>query len=241
MPEPPADHVDRHHAVDHRRRRTDRDQRIHVGRALEEGLEAHLVVFAVDVGDRKRQQQLGEREDERVCRPVQEMGQRQAHHMPHRDVEKRDQENEGDDQPPLHVGDLGRHRVGGGRRLRLRAGRSRARVHRGSVAGLLDRMDDGGVARGRLVVVDRHIVGEQVDRHRPDARDLRHALFHVRRAGGTGHARHIEFLLHGFHPFDTPRGWGWVCCYSIPILSTCQGVCALYIGNAMMYNKICLI
>ena len=84
----PSDHIDRHNAIDERGRRADRDQRIHIWRAAQQRLVTDLIVFAVDIDDRQRQQKLCKRKRKRVCIAMKNMRQRQPHHVPHGNVKQ---------------------------------------------------------------------------------------------------------------------------------------------------------
>ena len=70
-------------AVDERRTRTDRNQRIHGRGAMQQGLEAVDIVFAVDDNDGKRQHKLGQREREHAVHADSVARQRQTDHRAH--------------------------------------------------------------------------------------------------------------------------------------------------------------
>ena len=70
-------------AVDHGGGGADGDQGVHVGRALEQGLEAHPVVFLVDDHNRDGQQELDQGDGQGVFRHVEPVGQGPAHHVTH--------------------------------------------------------------------------------------------------------------------------------------------------------------
>ena len=195
----PADRVDGGDAVDDGRAGADGDQRVHVGRAVEQRAEADLVILAVDVHDRQRQQQLAHRVGNGILVAAEQRRQRPAQHVPHGEVHQRHQKGKRDDQPPLHGGEFVGHRRGaglGGGRL-FAAGR---RLRRGAVAAGLDGGADLRGRQGLVVVLDGHRVLQQIDRHGLHARQLAHALFHMRAAGRAGHAGDIKFLFHGNPP-----------------------------------------
>ena len=70
-------------AVDERRTRTDRNQRVHGRGAMQQGLEAVDIVFAVDDNDGKRQHKLGQREREHAVHAGSVARQRQTDHLAH--------------------------------------------------------------------------------------------------------------------------------------------------------------
>ncbi len=84
----PGDEEQGRHAVEHRGRGAKGDERVHVGRAVPQGLEAHRIVFAVDIQDGQGEQELEEGHHQGVGRLVEEGGQGPAHHVPHGDVEQ---------------------------------------------------------------------------------------------------------------------------------------------------------
>ena len=94
VPQAPGDLEQGGHAVDHGGGGADGDERVHIGRTLEQAPEAHLVILVVDVQDGKGQQKLEKGGQEHVPLVVEEGGQRPAHHVPHGQIEQRDQENE---------------------------------------------------------------------------------------------------------------------------------------------------
>ena len=84
----PGDEEQGRHAVEHRGGGAKGDERVHVGRAVPQGLEAHRIVFAVDIQDGQGEQELEEGHHQGVGRLVEEGGQGPAHHVPHGDVEQ---------------------------------------------------------------------------------------------------------------------------------------------------------
>ena len=116
-------------------------------------------------------------------------------HVVHGDVHDRDEEDDGPDEAVLH----GFHFFLGyvrGTLLRsaglfLTAAFGRA----GSVAGVDDGLDDVLLADDIFIVRGLHTVGQQVDAGLVDAVQLVDGFFHAGRAGGTAHARDVEFFV----------------------------------------------
>ena len=160
-----------------------------------QSLEAHPVVFVVDVHDGQGEQQLGQAEGNRVFQPREEAGEGSAQHVAHGDVEKRDQEHKGPDEAVFHGGQLRLH-------LGLRPlGFSLSRVpsllgQGGTVARVDHRLDDAVGGEGALVVVHRHGVGHQADLRLAHGVQLVDGFLYMCRARRAGHAGDIEFLLH---------------------------------------------
>ena len=117
--------VNRKHAVHQRGGRADRDERVHVGRAVPQRLEPVDKKRAVQIDDGQAQQKLGQRVGDGVFHPQKHPRQRQPHHMPHREIHQRDEKRDRPDQPRLHVLLLLFQRV-----FRLRGGRLRAFLRR---------------------------------------------------------------------------------------------------------------
>ena len=188
-----ADLEDGEHAVDDGGDGPDSDEGIHVGRAVEEGLEAVFKVFVVEVHDWQGQQELHQGEGGRVFHPGQEPRQRRAHHVAHGDIEEGDEEDEGPDQPVLHLGQLLGHDV----LLWLRRpGRGRFPGQGRAVADGLHGADDALRRDRALVIGDLHVVCQQVDADVGHAGGLAHGLFHMGRAGRAGHPRDLKGLFH---------------------------------------------
>ena len=81
-----ADFVNGINAIDRGSPGPNGDQRIHVGRAVEQGAKAHLEVFAVDRQHREQQEELGEGEGHGVLHAQQPSGQGPVHHVSHGDI-----------------------------------------------------------------------------------------------------------------------------------------------------------
>ena len=185
-------------AVEKRRARADRDQRIHVRGAHPERLEAADEEPALEEEDRDREEELQERRNQAVFGVAEPEGERHAHHGAHRNRKERDQQNDRRDEPTV-VGlkRFGGFRVGVDRRGGVPGGARRGVRAGDAVARALDRTDDvgpegRGVRTGRRG--DAHRILEEVHRHGVDAVDFRDGALDPRRAGGAGHAgdRHAE-------------------------------------------------
>ena len=98
MAHAPADAVDGGNAIYGRCGRAERDERIHVRRAVGKRFEAHTEKLEVHEDDGQQQQELGKREREHVLVAQEDPGQRPAEHMPHRQIEQRDGEAEAHDE-----------------------------------------------------------------------------------------------------------------------------------------------
>ena len=80
-----------------------RNQRIHVRRAVEQGLEAHPVIFEVDKHHRDQQQELGKCKADCIFHPQQGAGERPPHHVAHRNIKQRDRKKGRKQQPLFHL------------------------------------------------------------------------------------------------------------------------------------------
>ena len=191
-----ADLEDGEHAVNDGGDGAHGDEGVHIGRALEEGLEAHLIVFVVEVHDGQGQQELDKGEGQGVFHPCQKARQGRAHHMAHGDVKEGDKEGKGPDKAVLHLLELPGHHV-----LPLGLACLGPRLPRqgGPVAGGHHRSHNLLRRDGGLVVCHLHIVGEEVDIDGGHPLHPAHGLLHVGRAGRAGHTGYAEGLLHGIH------------------------------------------
>ena len=70
-------------AVDNSRAGADGDQRIHIGRTVEQGLKAHAVVFRIDEHHGNEQQELSKRKGDGVLHSQQTARERPPHHVAH--------------------------------------------------------------------------------------------------------------------------------------------------------------
>ena len=183
-------------APDEAGRGTQRHQRIHVGRAVDEAFEAVDEELLVDDHDDARQQQLNKAHRDVVA--VEPVGERPApHHMAHRKVHQNGQKDQRCDQPLFQFGGLVIRKgvqIGAGVRGGCRAVGFRA----GPVASVLHGFDDGGSAG---CAFHAHRIRQQADRAARDAGDVLHGLFHPGRAGRAAHAGNVV-LFHSFTPED---------------------------------------
>ena len=191
--QPVAHLIDGEHAVYHGGGGAHSDEGVHVGRPVEQGLKADLIVFVVEIHNWQGEQQLGQAKGHRVFHAQKEAGQGSTHHVAHGDVEQGDQKDEGPDQPVLHGGELflqtglgpGSGGLDGGC---LRQG--------GPIARVDDGVDDAAGGEDVLVVLDGHGVGHQADLSLLHAIQPADRLFHMSGAGRTGHACDVKFLFH---------------------------------------------
>ena len=165
--------------VDQRGTGAQRDQRIHIRRAVQQCFETYTVVFIVDDGHRQHQDEEGQRIDHRIFRTKEKSRQRPAHHVSHGNIKQRDCKDKGPDHPALHrfiffFGGVYRRSCG------LAAFSPFCILQRGAIAGFFDSADDDAAVKRRVVVVDDHAVFQQVDRAVVDAGQLRHAFLHTR-------------------------------------------------------------
>ena len=89
--------------VDQRSAGAHRNQRIHIGRFVPQGLQTPAVVHPVQIHRRQRQEKLHQRKQQRVLQPVKNMGCGQPHHMPHGQIHQDHKENTGADDPLFHL------------------------------------------------------------------------------------------------------------------------------------------
>ena len=165
-------------------------QRVHVGRAVEEALEAVEEELLVDDHDDAGQQQLDEAHGNVVA--VKPVGEGPApHHVSHGEVHQHQQKAQRGDEPPL---ELGRLMIGQGVQIGAGAVGSVAgrTLEAGTVTGVLHGFEDGRLA-GRAL--HAHGVGQQAHRAAGHARYFLYGLFHPGRAGRAAHARNV-ILFH---------------------------------------------
>ena len=183
-------------APDKAGRGAQRHQRIHIGGAVDQPLEAADEELLVDDHDDARQQQLNKAHGDVVA--VEPVGERPApHHVPHGKVHQNDEKDQRGDEPlfqlrGLVVGQCVKAGTG------VRRSGSAAGSGAGTVARILYRLDDGGGAGGAL---HAHGVCQQTDRAACDAGNSVHGLFHPCRAGCAAHAGNIV-LFHNRTPED---------------------------------------
>ena len=192
--EGPGHAVERHHAVGKGGGRAQRDERVHVGRAVPERLEASHKVVAVDQQDGNAEQKLRQRRGHHVVHAVQARHLRPAKHGTHGHVEERHAEGERHHQlAELLVRGLASELAGSRGRGSRAATAGRVAAQR-PVAGVLY----GGHHRGgrgvRAVKVQLHRVLEQVDAGLGDARHAAGRLLHASRARRAGHALYVKGL-----------------------------------------------
>ena len=180
MPQAIADKIQRNDTVNHSGRSAYRNQGIHIGRAVPQGLKPDPEVFLIDNqrwnGQQKQRQGIGHG----VLHPVEEAWDGPAHHMPHGEVKQRNHKDNGSNQPPLHIFQIVLHRLG--RRLRLDGGARRRLGHRRTVPRLHNGIGDL-FRRQRAVPFHRHGAAQQVDVHFLHAFQLSHRLVHMGRTG----------------------------------------------------------
>ena len=167
-----------------------RHQRVHVGRAVDEALEAVDEELLVDDHHDARQQQLHKAHGDVVA--VEPVRQGPApHHVAHGEVHQHQQKAHRCDQAAL---ELGRFMVGQGVQIGIGAGSGRCAARSlgaGTIACVLYGFDDVGTGSSAL---HAHGVGQQAHRAAGDARHLAHGLFHPGRAGRAAHAGNIELF-----------------------------------------------
>src|SRR5699024_7001273 len=110
----PADEVQGRHAVDNGGGGAHGDEGVHVGGEVEQGFEAHPEILLVDDQRGQGEQKQGEGVHHGVLLPQKAGGDGPAHHVPHGQVEQGDEEDQGGDEPQLHVLLILFHGLGGG-------------------------------------------------------------------------------------------------------------------------------
>ena len=191
----------RHHeeharAVDERRRGAERDQRVHVRRAVHQARESADEKLLVNDHADRREDHLQEREPDGIVLKERRHGEA-PHHVPHREIHEDEQEAERGDQPSPQLrrlavlqgvllrGELREVTLSSGVAVRFRL-RGRA-LHRRAVAGVFHRPDDL-LRRGRSL--DAHRIREEGHRAGGHARHLADRLLHARLAGRAAHSRY---------------------------------------------------
>ena len=184
----------RSHAIEHRdavavgRRRAERDERVHVRRAMQQPRDAAAEKFSVDDQNCRREQKLrqplrhgvfGQRRRERPA----------PHAVPHGEIHQRQQQRQRAEQ--AREQSLALALFGALRSARLR----RRPLPACAVARCADGLDNG-LRRG--VALDRHGVRQQADRAGVHARNGLDGLFHTCAARRAAHSGHIKLLFHDF-------------------------------------------
>ena len=165
---------------------------------MEQGLKTHAVILIVDDGHGQSQQKQGQGIDHGVFRSQEEPRQRPAHHVPHGNVEQRNGEYEGPNDPALHRfvflfccihrgNSLGRRFPFG-------------LLERRAIARLLHGGDDLPAVYGLVVIGHHHTVFQQIDIAVLHTVQVSYAFLYPRLAGSTGHACDIVLFLHFLKP-----------------------------------------
>ena len=154
-----CDFIERVHAVDESRARAESDKRIHIRRTVRQRRKADAEELKVDEHDGNGQQEQRQRENHSVLRPVEKRRKRPAHHVPHRNIEKRHGEYDRGHKPPPYLLVFQLRYIHGRRRgLSPRPGAPLLLAQRSAVPGLHDRLDDSLRSQHGLVVFDGHAV-----------------------------------------------------------------------------------
>ena len=155
-----ADLIDGEDAVQNGGAGAERNERIHVRRALDERLAAADIVLTVDEDNGDEQQKLRERERHRVLHAEEARGQRPAHHVAHREIEERNGKKQREHKTLFHAAVGLLRGAEAALFTALRGGDCRAGlfVRRCAVARLLDRRDDLRGGEHAFVVFDDHAV-----------------------------------------------------------------------------------
>ena len=191
----PGHAVERRQAVGERRRRAQRDQRVHVGRAVPQRAEPAREDPTVGHQDRHAQQELGQRPCHHVAHAVQPRHLGPAQHRPHGQVEQRYREERAGHKAHQDVM-RGLARLLGRVRRRRAAPLARGGTTHGAVPHLFDRGHHGGRRCGIAIVVELHRVLEQVDPGVCHAGHAGRGPLHARRARRAGHPPYVERLPH---------------------------------------------
>ena len=208
-------------AVDKGRRGAQGHQRIHIGRTVPEALIAGDEKLLVDDHDDGCQQQLQKPHGHVVLREK-SWNRPAPHHVAHGEIHQNRQKAHRPQQPPLEGWCL----MVLERLLRLGGGRLCRALFRGTVAGLLHRLDNG-LRRGSAL--HAHGVGQKAHGTGSHARHLGHSLFHPSAASRAAHTRDV-ILFHraATSQFDTAStGRLYTPCgylYHIPPGRICQSL-----------------
>ena len=181
--------IDGKNTVKIRRRRAEGNQRVHVGGSVGQCLKADYEEFLIDDEDRRCQQELGQGEKHDVFVACQDRRQGSAHHMPHGKIKQGDEEAERGEQTVFH----GLHFLQSHVFRRFCSGFCTLQAC--AVAAASDGVDDIVCGEGSFVIFHHHAVLQKVYADGDNTFQFPHCLFHMGRAGGTGHARHVEFLF----------------------------------------------
>ncbi len=192
-PQMPAHSVYGENTVQIGRGGAERDEGIHIRRAVPKGFEADSKIFLVDDEYGRCQQKLRQGEAHNVFIAQQDRGQGCAHHMPHGDIKQRNKETERRNQPLFHGmhflrRDIARGFAGGVCLF--------CALWECAVAAAFYGVDNVVRFQDGFIVFYGHGILEKVDVNCGDALQLADAFFHMRGTGGAGHACNVEFLFH---------------------------------------------
>ena len=171
--------------------RAHRHQRIHIGRAVPQRLEAADKEFLVDDHHDGRQHHFHNGDGQGVLR--QHLRQRPPpHHVAHGNVHQHQQEAQRPHKPPAQHG-----RIMVGQRITRRLLCLGFSALDGRAVACLGHRADHLRFAGRTL--HAHGVGQQRHGYPRHARHLADGLLHSRRAGRTGHTGHIVLLHHSYN------------------------------------------
>ena len=188
MPHAIAYFVYSDYSVHYRRRRSHRDQRVHVRRAVEQRFKSVHKIFFIDYQNGKRQQKLRKRKRHHILMPREKRRERKSPHMPHTYIKQRDHKHQRYQKSVSHRFYFA---------LRFRLFLRSLTFYGRRVSGRGDSLLYDVYAR-RCVKFHNHRLCQQIHLHTIYTRNLAHAFFHICGAGGARHALHIKFLLHCF-------------------------------------------
>ena len=186
-------------------RGTHRHQRVHIGRAVKQRPETVLIIFSIQIHDRKRQEKLGKREHHYIFLSQQNPRQRPSKHVSHGHIHQNKQERDRPCQTVLHLPRFVRGLFL--KLILLLCLVFLSSAHGSSISCLLHGVYDFIRVRSPLLVFHFHGILEQIDLDTVYARHFADCFFYMGAAGTAAHAGHIKLLFHLCHLLsNTPPG-----------------------------------
>ena len=198
VPQPPGHAENGKYAISQCRAAAHGDERIHIGRAVQQFGKAARKILPVEQQNGQQQQKLGKGKNHAVFRAAKQMMQegRRGQHMVHGDVHEHRQQNAGSDQALFCL----LLRLFGQLSGALRSALLPRFPQGGAVARLAHGSRNLPGGEGRFVKLCFQRIGEQADRRLVHPRQFGGRLFHPRHTGCAGHAGNIKRLFDHFFP-----------------------------------------
>ena len=164
---------------------------IHGGGPAEQRGEAPAEVAELQHRNGQGKHQLHQTEPQGIVMAGKERGQRQAHHVAHRNIKENQQQPDADPQTAAFAAGLPRRGFRGGAASGARWA--------GAVAGRGHSPADFRLGKLMLIIFDQHTILHQIDGNRGNPCQRRDRPLHVGTAGGAAHAGDIKTLFQKLH------------------------------------------